>query len=56
MRPFLLLISFLALSVCAALSQVNTGELRVKVTDSTGAGLQASVTILSQGNQYRAAL
>jgi hypothetical protein len=36
------------------MGQVNTGELRVKVTDSTGAGLQASVTVLGQGNQYAA--
>ncbi len=34
------------------MGQVNSGELRLKVTDSTGAGLKASVTVLSQGNQY----
>ncbi len=46
------------LLVCASLAmgQVNMGELRLKVTDSTGAGLHASVTVLSQGNQYRAPL
>ena len=38
------------------MGQVNTGELRLKVTDSTGAGLHASVTVLSQGNQYRTLL
>ena len=38
------------------MGQVNTGELRLKVTDSTGAGVQASVTVLSQGNQYRTVL
>ncbi len=56
MRSFLLLTFFLAASVCALVGQVNTGELRLKVTDATGAGLKASVTILSQGNQYKVVL
>jgi hypothetical protein len=38
------------------MGQVNTGELRLQVTDSTGAGLHASVTVLSQGHQYRTLL
>ncbi len=46
----------LACAWWSALGQVNTGELRLKVTDSTGAGVQASVTVLSQGNQYRTLL
>src|ERR1700722_11527047 len=56
MRPLFLLICFLTVGVCAVMGQVNTGELRLKVTDSTGAGLQASVSVLSQGNQYRAVM
>lgn len=44
------------LCVCSATCQVNTGEVRLKITDSTGAGVQASVTVLSQGNQYKAVL
>ena len=35
-----------------ALSQVNTGELRLKVTDPTGAAVAASIEVVSQGNQY----
>ena len=46
----------LLLCACLVMGQVNTGELRLKVTDSTGAGLHASVTVLSQGNQYRTPL
>jgi Carboxypeptidase regulatory-like domain/TonB-dependent Receptor Plug Domain len=56
MRPIFSLPACLLLCVCSAIGQVNTGELRLKVTDSTGAGLQASVTVLSQGNQYKAVL
>jgi hypothetical protein len=36
-----------------ALAQVNTGELRLRVTDPAGLGLKASVTLSSEGNQYR---
>jgi hypothetical protein len=38
------------------MGQANTGELRVKTTDSNGAGLEASVTVISQGNQYKTVL
>lgn len=38
------------------LGQVNTGELRVRVTDIAGLGLKASVTASSAGHQYRNAL
>ncbi len=37
------------------LAQVNTGELRLRVTDQSGLGLEASVTISSEMNQYRTA-
>src|SRR5271157_2213136 len=47
------------LVLCAwwpALSQVNTGELRLKVADPTGAGVAASIKVVSQGNQYSLSL
>jgi hypothetical protein len=33
-------------------AQVDTGELRLKVTDSTGLGLKATVALSSEANQY----
>ena len=54
MRTLLFSSAFVVLWACSAMGQVNTGELRLKVTDSTGAGLKALVKILSQGNQYNA--
>lgn len=43
------------LLLCAlpAFCQTNTGELRLKITDPTGAGLKASVQIVSEANQYQ---
>jgi hypothetical protein len=35
------------------LAQVNTGELRLRVTDQAGLGVKASVTVSSEANQYR---
>jgi hypothetical protein len=43
----------LLLTASSVLAQVNTGELRLKVTDSSGLGLKVSVTLSSEGNQYR---
>lgn len=37
----------------ALVAQVNTGELRLRVTDATGLGLKASVTVSSDDNHYR---
>jgi hypothetical protein len=34
------------------LAQVNTGELRLRVTDATGLGVKAVVTLSSEANQY----
>jgi hypothetical protein len=34
------------------MAQVNTGELRLKVTDSTGLGLKATVALSSKASQY----
>jgi hypothetical protein len=56
MRPISIFLSFLSLSVCVALGQVNTGELRLKVTDPSGLGVKASVQILSQVNSYKVTL
>ena len=56
MRPIFSVLACLLLCVSAALGQVNTGELRLKVIDSSGAGLQATVTVVSEGNQYNSVL
>jgi len=52
MRWIFLCLACLSLCPGLAFSQVNTGELRLKVTDPTGAGVAASVSIVSHGNQY----
>jgi outer membrane cobalamin receptor len=52
MRWISVFLAFLSLCALPTLGQVNTGELRLKVTDPTGAGVAAAVTIVSQGNQY----
>lgn len=38
------------------LAQSSTGELRLKVTDPTGLGMQSSVELTSQANQYHQTL
>lgn len=42
--------------VPALLSQSNIGELRLKVTDPSGAGVKTTVQIVSEANQYRRTL
>jgi len=49
MKPFLLL---LILSATCAWSQVNVGELRLKVVDPVGNAVRASVEVESKGNGY----
>ncbi len=49
-KPFSLIVLALASPM---LAQVNTGELRLTVTDPAGLGLKASVTVSSAANQYR---
>jgi len=44
---------FLLGTAWPVVGQVNTGELRLRVTDQTGNGLKASVTVASEANQYR---
>lgn len=54
-RRFPVLIFNVLLAMCATLptsAQVNTGELRLVVTDAAGARLKASVVISSQSNAY----
>ncbi len=34
-------------------AQSTTGELRLTISDPAGAGVKASITLVSQGNQYR---
>lgn len=53
MRRIAVLLFLAALPLCA---QTNTGELRLKVTDPSGAGVRTSVAIVSKGNQYKNSL
>jgi hypothetical protein len=43
-------------TVLPLLAQVNSGELRLRVTDAGGHGVRAAVHILSEANQYRVTL
>src|ERR1700733_798949 len=43
----------LLLTARPVIAQVNTGELRLKVTDPSGLGLKTLVIVSSEGNQYR---
>ena len=56
MRPFFPLLLCVSVLALPCLAQVNTGELRIKVTDPNGAGVVASITVVSQGNQYNLAV
>lgn len=44
------------LSALPLLCQSNTGELHLKVTDPSGAGVKTTVEIVSEANQYRSTL
>jgi hypothetical protein len=44
--------AFFLFCALPALSQVNTGELRLKVTDPTGLDLKTSAQVVSDGNHY----
>ncbi|HEX3470469.1 MAG TPA: TonB-dependent receptor [Silvibacterium sp.] len=46
------LTALLLLCALPVLGQVNTGELRLKVTDPSGLGLKTSAHLVSDGNQY----
>ena len=49
-------VAFFLLCALPLLSQNNTGELHLKVTDPSGAGVQSTVRIVSEGNQYNRTL
>ena len=44
---------FLLICCLQAFAQSNAGELRLKVTDPSGLGLQSTVELVSEVNQYR---
>ena len=44
------------LSVTIAFAQANSGELKLKVLDPSGAGVKATVQVASEANQYRSTL
>lgn len=50
MKRLAALLLFITLPV---LCQTNTGELRLKVTDTSGLGVKATAKIVSEANQYR---
>jgi hypothetical protein len=50
-----LIVVFL-LSALPLFCQTNTGELRLVVTDPSGAGVKAAVRVVSESNQYEATL
>ena len=52
-KKFILLACF---CISPLLGQSNTGELRLKVTDPSDAGVRVDVQIVSQANQYRSEL
>ncbi len=56
MRSLLCVSAISLLCICSVIGQANTGALRLRITNATGAGIQATVTILSRGNQYRAVI
>ncbi|HUA01308.1 MAG TPA: TonB-dependent receptor [Candidatus Aquilonibacter sp.] len=44
------------LAATSLFAQANHGELRLKILDPSGAGLQATVEVVSEANQYRRTL
>ena len=51
LRHFVLLLFALPL-----VAQSNTGELHLKVTDSSGLGVKAAVELVSEANDYQNSL
>ena len=41
------------LAVTIAFAQANSGELKLRVSDPSGAGIKATVQVVSEANQYR---
>ncbi len=54
--PIKTLAAILLIGTSRLFGQANSGELRLKVTDPSGLGVKASVLVVSQANQYQAAL
>jgi hypothetical protein len=54
-RPISILLLALLLSVCCRLlaAQVSRGDLRLRVTDSAGLGIKASVVVSAAENEFR---
>jgi hypothetical protein len=52
---YLVIVVLLAFAA-SAFAQSNTGELHIKVTDPSGAGVQSSVNLVSEANQVRKSL
>ncbi|NYF81123.1 TonB-dependent receptor [Granulicella arctica] len=50
------IVAFLFLTAWPLSAQVNTGELRIRVTDRASLGLKAAVTLSSDGNEYHTTL
>jgi hypothetical protein len=48
-----LILPIMLCAACTVVAQVNTGELRLRVTDTNGHGLKASVTVSSAASQYQ---
>jgi len=46
-------LSIILLFCLSSLAQSNTGELRLRVTDPSGLGIQSRVELVSEANQYR---
>jgi outer membrane cobalamin receptor len=52
-RVLVLLMLGLPLLALASRAQSNVGELRIKVTDPSGSGVQSSVELVCEANQFR---
>ena len=50
------LVGFFVLSSSLLFAQSNTGELRLRVTDTSGLAVKTSIQIVSEANQYRRVL
>ena len=50
------LVGIVLLSASTLFGQINSGELRLKVTDPSGIGVKARVQVISEANQYRRSL
>jgi hypothetical protein len=56
MKRFAALCLISLIAALPILGDANRGELRLKVTDPSGAGVQSTVLVVSEANQYRSSL